>query len=231
MQKKRRIIKYSKNEKPKIHFQNKLKFKYLRFRLFKNGTLIENMSDNRPKRKGEPEPTKQVSKPKTSGLNSMEMLGIGLFVFAFLLYGLSTCFSDDEAETNIATETVDSLGTNPVVNTTNTTTASTVQTPPRQIDTTSFVRKLYVAGDSVRMRKEPQIGAELLAYLRIGEELTDLGERTAMEKIKLSVDEIRTAPWIKVKTKSGKVGWAFGAYLQFYPVATETPSPTPNRPK
>lgn len=192
------------------------------------------MSSNRPKRKGEEEPVKQSSKPKKGMLNSMELLGIGLFCFAFLLYGLSKCMGGDEVESTVAIETVDSLGTNAtttqdtttaVSTTQNTITAvSTVQQPPRQIDTTSFIRKLYVAGDSVRMRKEPQIGAELLAYLRHGEELTDLGERTALEKIRLSPDELCTAPWIKIKTKTGKIGWAFGGYLQFYPVATTTPA-------
>jgi len=191
------------------------------------------MSSNRPKRKGEEEPVKQHSTPKKGMLNSMELLGIGLFCFAFLLYGLSRCMGGDEVESTVAIETVDSLGTNGSAIQNTTTVASTVQQPPRQVDTTSFIRKLYVAGDSVRMRKEPQIGAELLAYLRHGEELTDFGERTALEKIRLSPDELCTAPWIKIKTKTGKIGWAFGGYLQFYPVATATPTnpttTTPNR--
>jgi len=184
------------------------------------------MSPNRPRRRKHQEEEAQQA-PQKGRLNNMEMLGIGLFSLAFLLYAFSKCGGDDPVpETTTVTEEV--VDSNAMANNNNTVSldnANNQSTPPRKVDTTSFKNKLYITTDSLRIRKDPQIGGELVGYLRYGEEVIDMGERTALEKIRVSVDEIRTAPWVKLKTKDGKEGWAFGAYMQFYPVAVETNMP------
>lgn len=102
------------------------------------------------------------------------------------------------------------------------------ETPENTVITNGTTRKLYVIIDSLRVRQAPNLAGELVTYLKYGEEVIDLGERTVLEKLRISPDEVRTAPWIKVKNKNGQVGWAFGAYLQFYPVATTTNVPSAN---
>lgn len=200
------------------------------------------MASNRPRRQKEGEEA-QPQKSSRGKLNNMELFGIGLFCVAFLLYGISKCGKDPIAEVPpgpvITEEVVDSgaivardenassftaTGSNNATAATNT--APTGPTNPTVVG--GAVRKLYVIIDSLRVRQAPNLGGQLVTYLKYGEEITDLGERTVSEKLRVSPDEVRTAPWIKIKNKEGQVGWAFGAYLQFYPVATTTNIPTEN---
>lgn len=188
------------------------------------------MSTNRPRRRRrdeEPEPTP----PKKGRLNNMEMLGIALFGLALMLYAMSKCGKEPEVETEpiVTEEVVDSTVIEEEPRDSSESSYSGItEAPTAPIsgggDTILIAPKLYILVDSLRLRKEPQIGADVVAYLREGEEVVDLGERSALEKIRISVDEVRTAPWVKVKTNKGREGWAFGAYMQFYKLPTETPT-------
>lgn len=188
------------------------------------------MATNRPRssREENPEPNSPQKKGK---LNNMEMLGIGFFFLAICLYGLSKCGKDEVPTEVIVTEevvdsvAVDSSNNNPQEQGSSFSDGSSRNnTAPaeRTTVTPSADAKLYVIIDSLKMRSGPRLDSVVVAYLKYGESVTDLGERSVLEKIRISVDEVRTAPWVKVKTSKGKVGWAFGAGLQFYPVATTT---------
>ncbi len=194
------------------------------------------MASNRPRRRKEEET--QPQKSSKGKLNNMELLGIGLFCVAFLLYGISKCGKEPAVETPqgpvVTEEVVDSTTENhrsepePRDDNGSSFSGSDNDNNGAATPTTNVVanngggRKLYVITDSLRVRQAPNLGGELVTYLMYGEEVIDLGERTVLEKLRVSPDEVRTAPWIKVKNKAGQVGWAFGAYLQFYPVPTST---------
>jgi len=200
------------------------------------------MASNRPRRHKEGEET-QPQKSSKGKLNNIELFGIGLFCVAFLLYGISKCGKEPVAEVPpgpvVTEEVVDSSATTGTEegrdenassftstgsnNANNNNGAST--TPTNNTIVSGSGRKLYVIIDSLRVRQAPNLAGELVTYLKYGEEVIDLGERTVLEKLRVSADEVRTAPWIKIKNKNGQVGWAFGAYLQFYPVATTTNVP------
>lgn len=166
---------------------------------------------NRPQRTSK----EQASSPIRKGrLNDFELAGIALFMLCLFMYSLSKCFKENttkmqETEMIAADSSSNQYESNVTVRR---------QLPPRIIDTSSFKTKLYVLVDSLRLRSEPNIGGELLTYLRLGDALTDLGERTLHEKIRISADELKVAPWIKVATQKGIEGWAFGGCLQFYPL-------------
>lgn len=184
------------------------------------------MAVNRPRgsREKHPEPDSPRKKGK---LNNMEMLGIGLFFLAICLYGLSKCGKEDVPAEAIVTEEVVDSTTTDSTNTTEEEGSSFSDGGDRATTTTTVVpntaaAKLYIIIDSLKMRSGPRLDSVVVDYLKYGEAVTDLGERTPLQKIRISVDEVRTAPWVKVKTSKGKVGWAFGAGLQFYPVATTT---------
>lgn len=187
------------------------------------------MASNRPRRQKQ----KEVQETKTpkGKLNNMELVAIGFFCIAFLLYGISKCSkAEPTASANnqpvVTEEVIDSSAIATTIDSTENNGSSftgeeqVVQEPIRNEQTGN--RKLYVLTDSLRLRKEPSLGGGLITYLNYGEEVMDLGEHSVLEKLRISPDEVRTAPWIKVKTKKGKIGWAFGAYLQFYPAATRT---------
>ncbi len=90
--------------------------------------------------------------------------------------------------------------------------------PPPPADTVPKTpRLLYVLADSLRLRDNPALNGQVLGYLEYGEPVKDMGEQTDLQKLRISADETRTAPWVKIQTKKGKIGWTFGAYLQFYP--------------
>ena len=185
------------------------------------------MSANRPRRRRrdeEPEPTP----PKKGRLNNMEMLGIALFGLALMLYAMSKCGKEPEVETEpiVTEEVVDSNALEEPIDSSESSYSGISEAPTAPInsggDTIIIAPKLYILVDSLRLRENPQIGADVVAYLREGEEVVDLGARSELEKIRISVDEVRTAPWVKVKTSKGKEGWAFGAYMQFYKLPTAT---------
>ncbi|BDS10743.1 SH3 domain-containing protein [Aureispira anguillae] len=189
------------------------------------------MASNRPRRRKQEE-VQEPQAPK-GRLNNMELLGIALFCIAFMLYGISKCGKEPVVETtdNLPVVTEEIVDSNTVAPNNNNNESSyssgdnnrTVPRPTR-VDSVATPRKLYSIADSLRVRKEPNLSGELITYLSYGEEVVDLGEHTVLEKLRVSVDEVRMAPWIKIKTKKGKIGWAFGAYMQFYPVARTNPN-------
>lgn len=199
------------------------------------------MPSNRPRRpQQEDTPAPRATKGR---LNNIELAAIGLIVLAVLMYALSKCGADPapgvgEEQPVVTEEVLDSTTTAPIdsmqdrhngssfsaSNLPNANAAPLTEQP----DSLRQPRTLYVLADSLRLRQSPELAGKVLGYLRYGEEVRDLGEATALQKLRVSADEVRTAPWVKVKTKTGKIGWAFGAYMQFYPVPRSTSTPPNN---
>lgn len=175
------------------------------------------MPANRPRRSKEPE--QPSSTPSKGRLNNLELGGIGLICFALLLYGISRCNRQPEPPSPSVAPTV----IEEVVDTTPQPTAQPVAPAPVQDSASRAPRVLYVVADSLRLREQPTLNGPIVGYLDYGEEVKDLGEQTELQKLRVSVDETRTAPWVKIQTKKGKIGWTFGAYLQFYPPTRTTP--------
>lgn len=190
------------------------------------------MPSNRPRR---PQQEDKPAPKNTKGrLNNLELAALGLIGFAILLYSISKCGSsstlDTSSEQPVVTEQmIDSPLTSfsdSSVGHNNSSFSSDPSNSTANVDNLSQPRKLYVLADSLRLRQSPELAGRVLAYLKYGEEVLDMGEATALQKLRISPDEVRRAPWVKIKTKTGKIGWAFGAYMQFYPV----PRPTTNAP-
>lgn len=194
------------------------------------------MPSNRPRRPQQEDTP--APKPSRGKLNNIELAGIGLVSFAIILYALSKCGGEptpDPSNQPIVTEQVidsavnnsmDSLGNNGSSFSGEENNNSNNTPLVANTDSLKQPRTLYVLADSLRLRQSPELAGKVLAYLRYGEEVRDLGESTPLQKLRVSADEVRTAPWVKVQTKTGKIGWAFGAYMQFYPV----PRPITNTP-
>lgn len=168
------------------------------------------MSSSRRKRKTPESPQKK----KKGGLNNIEMVAIAIFCLAGIMYAMTKCGAEPVVKKN-STVIIDSSAT---------------PTPPEPIaniiqDNNArepiVPRSLYVIVDSLKMRKGPKLNNEVVIFLNYGQEIYDMNEVTDFEQtIRISVDEVQTAPWVKVKTKEGLVGWVFAAGLQFYPIRT-----------
>ena len=75
---------------------------------------------------------------------------------------------------------------------------------------------LYVTIDGLRMRKEPGLKGELVAKLKLYEPVTFLNKKTEWtQEISLGTEKV-VDHWVKVRTKSGKEGWVFGAGVHYY---------------
>jgi Bacterial SH3 domain len=75
---------------------------------------------------------------------------------------------------------------------------------------------LWVTIDGLNMRKEPGLKADLVAKLDLYDQVYFMNEKSDYtQEINLG-REMVTDYWVKVKTKSGKVGWVFGAGVHYY---------------
>ena len=85
---------------------------------------------------------------------------------------------------------------------------------------------VYAWVDKLRMRTAPDTKSDVVAEIPEGGAMTYLEEKTDFtQQITLrgkSYDE----PWLKVKTKEGKIGWVYGGGVKFYqPKVGALPSP------
>lgn len=166
------------------------------------------MSSSRRKRKAPEKPQKK----KKGGLNSVEMIAIAVFCLAGVLYAMTKCGGETPPTKNVS-----------VVIDSNVTTPPQLESIANVVESREpiIARSLYVIVDSLKMRKAPRLDSEVVIFLNYSQEIYDMNEVTDFEQtIRISVDEVQTAPWVKVKTKEKLVGWVFAAGLQFYPIRT-----------
>jgi Bacterial SH3 domain len=103
-----------------------------------------------------------------------------------------------------ATNTVAPKGTTPPV-------AKGVTAP-----TVKKVTPLYITIDGLKMRKQPGLKSETIATLKLFDEVEFLNQKTDWtQEISLGYEKV-TDRWVKVRTKSGKEGWVFGAGVNYY---------------
>lgn len=75
---------------------------------------------------------------------------------------------------------------------------------------------LFVTIDQLKLRREPGLKSETIAQLDLYEQVYFMNEKSDYtQEINLGT-ELVTDYWVKVKTKSGKVGWVFGAGVHYY---------------
>ncbi len=92
-------------------------------------------------------------------------------------------------------------------------------TPPPSTSatpTTAAGSTLFVTIEGLKVRKEPGLKGETVAELKLYEPVTFLNKKTEWtQEISLGYEKV-TDHWVKVRTKSGKEGWVFGAGVHYY---------------
>ncbi len=75
---------------------------------------------------------------------------------------------------------------------------------------------LYATIDGLNLRAEPNLDGKILTRLKLYEEVEFLNEVTD-STTQVSLGKIETdAPWIKVRSRKGHVGWVYGAGVHYY---------------
>ena len=75
---------------------------------------------------------------------------------------------------------------------------------------------LYVTINGLNVRSEPGLKGALVTKLDLYEPVTFLGQKTEWtQEISLGYEKV-TDHWVKVRTRSGKEGWVFGAGVHYY---------------
>jgi hypothetical protein len=93
---------------------------------------------------------------------------------------------------------------------------------PEQFSQTQY----YVWLPTVRVRKDPDKNAEIVAKLKKGDQLEYLGIKTIKKDVVVINNKSFEDNWIKVKTTDGIQGWVFGAGINIKDVKDDL-SPTP----
>lgn len=80
---------------------------------------------------------------------------------------------------------------------------------------------LYITVDGMNIRSQPKVNSGVVDRLKLFDEVIYLNEVTDFQEAINLGDTTTTAPWIKVKTKKGKVGWVYGAGVNYYKTKLE----------
>lgn len=127
-------------------------------------------------------------------LRPMEMIALSLLLLAIVVYAFSR--SSREPEPRPIEQLADS---------------TQLQAKAAKL------RPLYIVVDSLKLRASPKLDSNFIRYLTYDELVFDMGEQTeSTQTIRYSADEVRTEPWVKIRTETGEVGWVFGAGVGFY---------------
>lgn len=90
--------------------------------------------------------------------------------------------------------------------------------PPTTANSSESIKysTLYVTIDGLKLRKEPSLKGAVVATLELYEPVQFLNKKSEKtEEISLGYEKV-TDHWVKVRTKSGKEGWVFGAGVHYY---------------
>lgn len=153
-------------------------------------------------------------------LPKIEILIIAVFFISFLAWTIPKCNSRvvaDEPETT-ATDTTtppeDTVATTPVVAVDSVAALTPTPVPPPA--TANDYSQLYITINNLKMRRAPELKADVIAQLPLFEKVFFMNEVTdSLYEINLGYETAKE-PWVKVRTKRGKEGWVYGAGVNYY---------------
>jgi len=171
-------------------------------------------------------------------LPKFEMLLLAIFFVSFSVWAFAKCNRTQKALNPVTTLPTTSKDTTTAVVSTNNNglppiiidTTKEVQAPPEAQkstnNTTSPEKKiqkvvidraiLYVTIDGLKLRKGPSLDSLTIQKLPLFEKVYFLDEVTDFkQKINLG-RKITEEPWVKIKTKKGRIGWVYGAGVHYH---------------
>lgn len=87
---------------------------------------------------------------------------------------------------------------------------------PSGATATTQYSTLFITIDGLKLRKEPNLKSSVVTKLKLDEQVFFLNKKSEKpEEINLGYEKV-TDYWVKIRTKSGKEGWVFGAGVHYY---------------
>ncbi len=167
-----------------------------------------------------------AKKKKKTKLPGIELMIIAVFFFSFILWAMSKCNLKRMSYEDIAQNVIDSssivkdvLVKNPAIK------DSILQQKPKNIvvpptvTTPPIIKKytpLYVAIDSLKLRRGPGLQHGVLMRLPLHAELQFLNEVSDSTQIIVIGGVEYNEPWSKVQTSTGRIGWVYGGCVDYY---------------
>ena len=166
-----------------------------------------------------------MSKEKKGILPSLEIIIILVFFLSFIIWAVSKCgatkneFADELEETTETEDNTDSIyfsmpqplppKEEPIE------TSTTTSTSGNQTVKTEILSRLYVTIDGLNMRTGPHLDSTVIEKFKLFDEVYFTGEYTDSTQ-QLSLGKVMAdEPWVKIKSKRGKVGWVYGAGVDY----------------
>ena len=143
-------------------------------------------------------------------LPKMEVLIMLVFFVSFFGWGVQRCSQSSYEQQAVQEE--EALETAPLA----VEKKDTVKKPAEPKVVREKYTPLYVTIENLNLREQPDLKSKIFDRLKLFDEVTFMDEVTDFtQEINLG-EEVVTEPWIKVKSKKGKVGWVFGGGVQYY---------------
>lgn len=162
-----------------------------------------------------------MTQRKKGLLPKIEILIIGIFFISFLAWTIPKCSSrvvhDDPVPEEIVEDTPPA-DTVVMVPLSSIDSAAVVAPTPTSVTTpaTSDYSQLYITINKLKMRRSPELKADVIAELPLFEKVYFMNEVTdSLYEINLGYETAKE-PWVKVRTKRGKEGWVYGAGVNYY---------------
>lgn len=170
-----------------------------------------------------------MSKKKKRVLPGIEVIIIVVFFLSFIVWAVTKCGatkaqmaneSEEDTETasdDINTDSIYFSAPKPLPQKEEPTVekVTTTSTQGNQTVRTEVVSRLYITIDGLNMRTGPHLDSTVVEKFKLFEEVYFMGEYTdSTQQIslgKVMADE----PWIKIKSKRGKIGWVYGAGVDY----------------
>jgi len=171
-----------------------------------------------------------MSKEKKGVLPSLEIIIILVFFLSFIVWAVSKCgatkmqyaeISDDESTSGEDADTDSIYFSMPEplppkeepISETVVTTSTTAK--GKEIIRTETVSKLYITIDGLNMRTGPHLDSTVIQKFPLFEEVYFTGEYSDSTQ-RISLGKVMAEEhWVKIKSKKGKVGWVYGAGVDF----------------
>ena len=161
-----------------------------------------------------------MAKKKKGLLPRIEIIIILIFFLSFILWAMSKCNARKVLNEQTALEE-DSLSEDSIQEYTITPKPLPQKEGMVQKDVTTVkdeaaATRLYITIDGLKLRTGPSLDSTVIYKFSLFEEVNFLNEVTD-STFQLSLGkEMADEPWVKVKNKRGKIGWVYGAGVNYY---------------